>query len=260
MLTMCLLLIAIQKKPGYRLILAANRDEYYNRPTAPACFWPEVHGLLAGRDLKAGGTWLGITRNGRIAALTNYRDPASHMANAPSRGELVVRYLSGREGPADFIDNLQNTAARYNGFNLVLGNHKDFYWFSNRAKKMRALTPGIYGISNHLINTPWPKVEKSRASFTAMLSKKTMPPPESFFKMLNDRTPAETESLPETGVGEEWERILSPVFITSQNYGTRSSTQIYISNDDHITFVEKTYDRDGKNDEKIVRFEFNIEN
>lgn len=256
---MCLLLVAIQKIPGYKLILAANRDEYYDRPTAPAGFWPDVPVLLAGRDLGAGGTWLGITRNGRIAALTNYRDPASHKARAPSRGELPFRYLSGMESAVDFIGKLRKTADQYNGFNLVLGDPKDIYWFSNRSKKMLALTPGLHGLSNHLLNTPWPKVEKSKASFAALLVRKTMPPLESFFKMLNDRVPAEPEDLPDTGMGKRWERILSPVFITSPTYGTRSSTLVFIGSDNHVTFVEKTYVPGVENDEKILRFEFDIQ-
>ena len=256
---MCLLLVANKIKPGYRLILAANRDEFYDRPTAAACFWQEVPALLAGRDLKAGGTWLGITRSGRIAALTNYRDPSSRKTNAPSRGELPVRYLSGTESASDFIDNLKRTAVLYNGFNLVLGDGNDTYWFSNRAQKMRVLDPGLYGLSNHLLNTPWPKVEKSRASFAVLLAPETIPPPESFFEMLNDCTPAEPERLPDTGVGEDWERILSPVFITSAIYGTRSSTLIFIDADNHVTFVEKTYAKEREDDEKTVRFEFDIE-
>lgn len=255
---MCLLLVAVGFPPGYRLVLAANRDEYFDRPTAPAAFWPEAPHLLAGRDLKAGGTWLGITHGGRLAAVTNYRDPASHKARAPSRGELPLRFLTGVARAADFMAALQPTADRYNGFNLVAGDDRALFWFSNRAAKLQKLSRGVHGISNHLLDTPWPKVEKSKAAFGALLRRDKMPPSESFFRLLNDRGPADPADLPDTGVGDQWERILSPIFITSPTYGTRSSTLIFIDADGRISFLERTYDPPSGKDEKTVRFDFQI--
>ncbi len=256
---MCLLLVVVRVKPGYPLILAANRDEYYTRPTAAADFWPENPDLLAGRDLKAGGTWLGITRTGRLAALTNYRDPSAHKDPAPSRGELVTRFLTGPHRPLNFIHTLKPTADRYNGFNLVVGDLAGgLYWFSNRSSQMQKLSPGIHGLSNHLLDTPWPKVDKSKAALAALLAQDSLPPPESFFELLSDRTPAAPEQLPDTGVGEKWERILSPIFITSPNYGTRSSTLIFIDAAGHVTFLERTYNPYNGTAEKNVCFNFDI--
>ncbi len=257
--SMCLLLVSVQSKPGYPLILAANRDEYYDRPTAPAGFWSSAPDLLAGRDLRAGGTWLGITRSGRLAAVTNYRDPASHKASASSRGELITKFLTGTEQAVEFFNKTKRTGQRYNGFNLVLGDYRKLYWFSNRAQEPKFLAPGIYGLSNHLLDTPWPKVEKSKAAFAALLAEKTLPPPETFFEMLIDPVPAEPGRLPDTGIGFEWERILSAVFIKSPTYGTRSSTLISINAAGHVIFTERTHKTDEKTAEKTLHFEFDIE-
>ena len=151
---MCLLLLAIRTHPEYKLILAANRDEYYDRPTAAANFWEEAPHLLAGRDLRTRGTWLGITRKGRIAAITDYRDPASVKANTTSRGRLVSDFLLGEESPAEYLDKLAKEQDRYNGFNLIIGEKDRLYWYSNRGDGARKLSPGIYGLSNRLLDTP----------------------------------------------------------------------------------------------------------
>lgn len=255
---MCLLLLAIKRKAGYKLVLAANRDEYYDRPTAPARFWKEAPNLLAGQDLRAGGTWLGITRNGRIAAITNYRDPATLKSRAPSRGKLVTRFLLGNSSPRALIDGLAQEGNRYNGFNLVLGTKDSLWWYSNRAKNPRSLDPGYYGLSNHLLDTPWPKVVQGKESFTALLSQDGSPAPESLFHMLGDRRVAPDESLPDTGVGLEWERILSSVFITSPTYGTRSSTLVFIDNDDKVSFLERTFTGQYPEHQEECRYEFSI--
>jgi len=255
---MCLLLLAVQTHPGYKLILAANRDEYYDRPSAPAAFWKDASCLLAGRDLHAGGTWLGITRKGRIAAITNYRDPASLKKNAPSRGKLVSGFLLGEESSVEYLDKLARQQDRYNGFNLIIGERDQLYWFSNRGDGASKLSPGIHGLSNRLLDTPWPKVTRSKDAMARLLSEQKNPSRDKLFYMLRDGTIADDDQLPITGVGIEWERILSPIFITSPTYGTRSSTLILIDQHDHVTFIEKTFNSDPEH-ATSVEYEFQIE-
>ena len=255
---MCLLLLAVQKHPDYKLILAANRDEYYDRPTAPAAFWNEAPHLLAGKDLQAGGTWLGITRQGRIGAITNYRDPASVKTNAPSRGRLVSGFLLGQESPERVLKGLAQEKDRYNGFNLIIGENDQLYWFSHRGQGAQKLSPGFYGLSNHLLDTPWPKVTRSKEAMARLISEEKNPSQEALFQMLHDHMVAADEQLPDTGVGMEWERILSPIFITSPTYGTRSSTIILIDRQLRVTFTEKTFNSDPKH-ATSVDYKFQIE-
>ncbi|MBE9523379.1 MAG: NRDE family protein [Proteobacteria bacterium] len=255
---MCLLLMALNKYPDYQLVLLANRDEYYDRPTCPAAFWDEAPFLLAGKDLQGGGTWLGVTRKGRIAAVTNYRDPASVRESAPSRGRLVSNFLLGQEGPLEYLDKLDREAGKYNGFNLIIGGKDQLYWYSNRGDRVRALSPGICGLSNHLLDTPWPKVAKSKDALAHLLSEQEDPSLEELFRILTDHTIADDEHLPDTGVSLEWERILSPIFIVSPTYGTRSSTVLLIDVQDRVTFVEKTFDSDLDHP-KTATYEFTTE-
>jgi uncharacterized protein with NRDE domain len=255
---MCLLLLAVQKHPDYKLLLAANRDEYYDRPTAPAAFWNEAPQLLAGKDLRAGGTWLGITKQGRIAAITNYRDAASIKPNAPSRGKLVSGFLLGRESPEHFLKRLAQDRDRFNGFNLIIGENDQLYWFSNRGDGAHKLSPGIYGLSNRLLDTPWPKLTRSKDAMARLILKQKNPSQEALFQMLLDRTVADDDQLPDTGVGLEWERILSPIFITSPTYGTRSSTLIFIDRQNRVTFTEKTFNA-GPKHPTYVEYQFEIE-
>ncbi|MCP4668265.1 MAG: NRDE family protein [Deltaproteobacteria bacterium] len=254
---MCLIFIAIEKHPTYKLIIAANRDEFYERPTAPACFWDDAPGLLAGRDLRAGGTWLGITTSGRIAAITNYRDPASITDNAPSRGELVSGFLLGKENPVDYLARLKQKAGGYNGFNLIVGHKNELCWFSNRGAGREELTPGIHGLSNGLLNTPWPKVTGGKEALARILSEQKSGLTDALFDMLADRSVAEYADLPDTGVGIAWERTLSSIFIASPMYGTRSSTVILIDGKGNVIFIEKSFDSDRGKD-AVVRHAFRI--
>ena len=256
---MCLLLLAIKSHSVYKLVIAANRDEYYDRPTAPASFWEDRPDLLAGRDLRAGGTWFGITQKGRIAAITNYRDPASLKSHAPSRGELASDFLTGEDTPEEYLARLDPNAGGYNGFNLIVGTKDQIYWYSNRGNGTHCLVPGIYGVSNHLLDTPWPKVSRGKAALEEILSDHRVPSPEGFLDMLRDRSIPDDNNLPDTGVGLEWERLLSPIFISSPNYGTRSSAILLIGQDDHVTFMERTYGSNQDDNEEVV-FEFPIEN
>ncbi|BBA69335.1 NRDE family protein [Geobacter sulfurreducens] len=238
---MCLILFALDAHPRYRLVLAANRDEFYARPTAPAAFWDDSPRVLAGRDLTAGGTWCGVTRDGRIAAVTNYRDPGAHRVGARSRGELVAGFLGGDEAPARWLEHLQRNGHDYNGFNLIFGDGNGLHYHSNRGAAASPLSPGIHGLSNHLLDTPWPKVARGKDDLARLLATADEPTADDLFAILADRTPAPDHLLPDTGVSLDWERLLSPLFITSPTYGTRSSTVILVDRSGQCTFVERSY-------------------
>ncbi len=240
-IAMCLIVFAYNVHPSCRLILAANRDEFYERPSLPADFWKDKPQVLAGRDLKEGGTWLGITREGKYAAITNYRDPSTLKSDAPSRGKLLSRYISGKQDPENYLKKISSPIDKYNGFNLLLGDDNDLFVFSNRGEKQK-LKPGIYGLSNHLLNSPWPKVSRSKRFLKTALDKKGAELEGALFALLADRRIPPDNKLPETGIGLEWERILSPIFITSPVYGTRSSTILLIGKNRRVRFVEKIFD------------------
>jgi uncharacterized protein with NRDE domain len=255
---MCIVLLAFKVRPDLKLILAANRDEFYDRPTAPAAFWEEAPSMLAGRDLRAGGTWLGITRNGRFGLLTNYRDPASIKEGAPSRGALIREYLLGHEAPLAYLERLAQEGQPYNGFNLVIGDHERLCYYSNHLDRPRELEQGIYGLSNHLLDTPWPKVTRAKNLFAPLVSQAEVPGRDRLFQILQDRTPAKDEDLPHTGIGRAWERLLSPIFIASPGYGTRSSAVLRIDQKNRVNFIEKSY-TSGAGPPTWVEFEFGIE-
>jgi len=239
----CLILLAVDSHPQYKLILAANRDEYYDRPTARASFWTEAPDVIAGRDLQGGGTWMGLTRTGRICAVTNYRDPASRRANAPSRGRLVSRFLLGGETPQGYLEAVTQEGDAYSGFNLIAGEGAELYWTSNRSERgVKRLERGIHGLSNHLLDTPWPKVQRGKDGLERILARNDSPLEEALFLLLRDQRRPPDSRLPDTGVGLEWERVLSPLFIQSPHYGTRSSTVVLIGSDDRVRFIEHSHD------------------
>jgi uncharacterized protein with NRDE domain len=240
---MCILLLSLQQHPKYPLIVAANRDEFYDRPTSAAAFWDDAPRVLAGRDLRQGGTWLGITRQGRFAALTNFRDSDNPPAERPSRGHLVSNFLLGDESPDVYLSTVAQQADRYNGFSLIAGQGDDFVFYSNREGRVRRLAPGVYGLSNHLLNTPWPKVTRGTRSLSELLSAGSDPEPDVLFAGLADGAIAEDVELPDTGIGLARERLLSPLFISGTHYGTRSSTVVLIDNDRKVSFIERTFDR-----------------
>jgi uncharacterized protein with NRDE domain len=227
---MCLIVFAWHVVPGTPLIVAANRDEFYDRPALPAAWWSDHPQVYAGRDLRGGGTWLGITRDGRFAALTNIRAPAEKQADAPSRGALVADFLTGQSSPQEYVASIADSASRYNGFNLLVGDRDRLVWFSNGKKddprNGKPLPPGIYGLSNDTLDSPWPKVVRTKAQFASLLCQGA--PREAFFEMLTDTTRASDCRLPKTGVGIEMERLLSAVMIESPHYGTRTSTVVQL--------------------------------
>lgn len=250
---MCLINFQFHSDPRYKLVLAANRDEFYGRPTAPAHFWEDVPDLLAGRDLKEMGTWMGITKQGRFAALTNFRDPDRHTEGKRSRGEIVRNFLMGSEPPELFLKGLNPLA--YNGFNIIAGTPDELFYFNNIEGKVEAVFPGIHGVSNHFLDTPWPKVEKGKAGLRAALQEETVQT-EALFQLLQDAESAEDDTLPETGVGLEVERKLSPLFISMPDYGTRSSTVLTIDQANQVTFIERVYD--GGHFQTENRFSFYV--
>ena len=232
---MCLILVAWRAHPEYPLVVAANRDEYYRRPTAPAAFWPDHPQVLAGRDLEAGGTWMGITRQGRFSALTNFRDPSRQQPRAPSRGRLVADFLTGDQSIDDCLDGLD--ASAYNGFNLLLGDGEKLVAFSNVSGERHDLKPGIYGLSNALLDTPWPKVGAGKTALEAALN--ALPDEHRLWTLLRDQGTHPDDVLPATGVPLEWERLLSAAFVLSPDYGTRSSTILTLSAGAAVTFDEQ---------------------
>lgn len=242
---MCLALIAVGAREDLPLVIAANRDEFHARPAAPAAFWKEAPGLLAGRDLSAGGTWLGVTRSGRVAFLTNHRDPRSHREGAPSRGAIVAEFLKGEEPPEDFLRRKEREAASYNGFHLVVGDFLDLWYFTNTDGSARRLAPGVHGISNGPVDEPWPKVTRSTARLARLLDGSFPPGPEPLLALLADRERTPDVELPETGIPLEWERALSSVFVVHGGYGTRGSTALLASKDGKIRFVERSFDPSG---------------
>jgi uncharacterized protein with NRDE domain len=238
---MCLVLIALDSHPDYSLILAANRDEFYDRPTAPAAFWDDAPTVLAGRDLKAGGTWLGIDRHGRFAAVTNYRQGQRESPAPRSRGRLVSDFLTGDTGAQEYFERVRSEADLYNGFNLIASDAGGAFYFSNREGRVRGLAPGLYGLSNHLLDTPWPKVAATKSAFGTLLSDGAHEITADLFALLADRNRPADALLPSTGVGPEWERLLSSAFIASDDYGTRSSTVVLLGRDGHAVFVERSF-------------------
>lgn len=255
---MCTILVAYETHPEYPLIVAANRDEFYDRPTAPAAFWDDAPEVVGGRDLLRGGTWLGVTRAGRFAAVTNFREPGEKRPDALSRGLLVADFLRGRQNPASYLKKLDSDAARYNGFNLILGSLSELYYYSSRTGELHRLTPGLYGLSNHLLDTPWPKVARGKQGLSELLARGDTFSTEGIFRVLSDRSRADDEQLPDTGVGLELERVLSPLFIESRIYGTRSSTVLSVSREGRVEFVERTYATNGEQPSE-ARHDFQIE-
>lgn len=236
---MCLILLAWRAHPDYPLVVAANRDEFFSRRTAAADFWEDAPNVLAGRDLEAGGTWLGVTRNGRFAALTNYRDPARNTMGAPSRGELVRRFLIGGQSAEDYLSELESCADRYNGFNLIFGDPDGLWCFSNCGEGEQALAPGVYGLSNHLLDTPWPKVARGKSALNGALQ--ALPNEAPLFVLLRDDSIAPDDALPRTGVSLEWERLLSAAFVRSPQYGTRSATVLLRDRSGWVRFIEQGF-------------------
>lgn len=226
---MCLILFAYKVHPHYELMVAANRDEFYKRPTAPVHFWKDEPNILAGRDLEKMGTWMGVTKEGRIAALTNYRDPKEVTEGKRSRGEITAGALKHKGSMLDYLKTLSKKDSKYTGYNLIAGDSESLYYYSNISHTLQTLEPGIYGLSNHLLNTEWPKVKNGKAGLEKIITEQEAHLTEKLFSLLQTSDRAPDHLLPNTGVSLELERLLSPLFIKSNNYGTRSSSVLLMS-------------------------------
>jgi len=238
---MCLIFLSFQHHPTYKLIVAGNRDEFYNRKTAAANFWEDHPDILAGRDLEASGTWMGVTKTGNISMLTNYRDPKNIDPKAPSRGQLVSDFLKEKVSPEAYLQQLERNGKTYNGFNLIVGSGEELWYYSNYKKGVEKLSGGFYGISNHLLDTPWPKVLRGKQKMEHALGRTAIDPDE-LFEILYDDQRAIDDQLPDTGLTLEKERALSSMFIKTDNYGSRCSTVILIDKTNNVLFSERNYD------------------
>jgi uncharacterized protein with NRDE domain len=243
---MCLLVLAWKAHPRYRLVIAANRDEYHDRPAAALGRWPARDDILAGRDLRAGGTWLGIDRRRRFGVVTNFRDLVRAPPGASSRGGLIPRYLAGADGPGEYLRALEPQAAEYGGFNLLLADDDSLWYGSNRGSPFaRALSTGVHGLSNERLDTPWPKLRRVRRRFENWLGRGADAHGGELFALLDDREPATDGELPNTGLSAEWERILSSPFVLNESYGTRCSTIVAIEPAGGCYLAERRFDASG---------------
>jgi uncharacterized protein with NRDE domain len=243
---MCLILFAWQTHPRYPLVVAANRDEFYKRPTAAAEFWQESPQLLAGRDLQAGGTWLGVTLQGRFAAITNYREPQKkELPLEQSRGHLVRDFLLDRKKPVDYANKLQQQGDKYRGFNVLLGDLSALVYISNRSEKTVEVLPGSHGMSNHLLDTHWPKVHWGCNKLDALLKHEQVDP-EALLELLADRSVVSGDEPPGFELQLAPELITRMMFIVSPEYGTRSSTVLLVDRDGGVVFVERQFDAAGR--------------
>ncbi len=265
---MCLMVFAWRSHPDYPLVLAANRDEFYLRRTRPAAWWGHAVSVLAGHDEEAGGTWLGITRRGRFAALTNVRAPSERNPHAPSRGTLVLSALQAPETASRWLDGNAPRMSAYNGFNMLIGDvgpqddrtapEPRLEYFSNRSGDApRSLAPGIYGLSNAYLDTPWPKVTRAVVAFACSIASRVHVEP--LLRMLDNRALARDLELPSTGVPYDWERALSAIHIRAKGYGTRASTVVTVRNDGLTTFFERSYDTTDPERFSDRHYEFTID-
>ena len=239
---MCLVAVAFRHRPDYPLVVVANRDEYYDRPALAADFWEDHPHILGGRDQEAGGTWFAVDRSGRWATVTNYRGGAIG-ANARSRGELPVAFLNAGQPAPVFAAGVTAGAHRYRGFSLLAGSPEDLAYCTNQDPDARTLTPGIYTLSNDVLDTPWPKAEYARRMLTAVLDEPDPPAPDRLLAILGSREQFPDIHLPDTGIGLEMERVLSAPFIVSDSYGTRATTVLTVRSDGEVRFAEQCYHR-----------------
>jgi uncharacterized protein with NRDE domain len=240
---MCLILLAWRSHPEYPLVFAGNRDERYDRPSATADFWKDEPEIYGGRDLELGGTWLGLRRSGRFAAITNYRDGPAKKPAPRSRGELTANFLRGNDGPAAYLNKLATTdGCLYGGYTLLAGDLDRLFALSNRGLGgVEELRPGVHGLSNHLLNTPWPKIVRGKRRVEALLGADEKDLIKGLFEALADHAPGDDTELPDTGVGAARERELSPAFIAADYYGTRASTVVLIGRTGNVIFIERRF-------------------
>src|SRR5690349_4693790 len=246
---MCLLVLAWRAHPRYRLVVAANRDEFHARPAAALAPWPDIAGVVGGRDLQAGGAWFAVGSADRLGIVTNFREFGRQRRSAPSRGGLIPSYLAGNRPPADFLQSLEADAPGYSGFNLLLADRDSLWYASNRADRFaRELPPGIYGLSNEFLDTPWPKVVRVRARFGALLQSASADPErmaENLFAMLADRETAPPESVPPGDLTPESARKVSAPFVLDAGYATRGTAVLTVADQGTSRIIERRFDSAG---------------
>ena len=252
---MCLIAFAWDNHPKYKLILAANRDEFYERPTAPAGFWEDKPQIFGGRDLKASGTWMGFSTEGKFGALTNYRDLKNIKPDAKSRGDIVTGFLDNHDNPENFVKQLHEQPEAHNGFNLLTCDFKTMIHYSNYERKLNIVKPGIHGLSNALMDTSWPKVDLLKTNFNKVIADDFSH--EDLFSLLTPTGTFEDEVLPNTGISRELEKSLSAICIRTEKYGTVGSTVLTVDRFGKVEFTEKTHGV-GDREENTVNFEFEI--
>ncbi len=252
---MCLIIIAYRTDPDYPLIIAANRDESFVRPTDYARYWEDAPDILAGKDLEQGGSWFGVTKYGHIAAVTNYRDANKSIPGNISRGLLVSNYLSAQTSTEEYLDYCISNLNDYDGFNLLLGDIDNLYYLSNREVGYKRLEAGVYGLSNGDFDNNWPKVLRAKKMLINMIDRDGVGSHEPILSLLSDREFPEDAELPNTGIDAELERTLAPIFIKADGYGTRSSTALTISKEDEVKFTEQSFDSQG-NIENTSQYKF----
>ncbi|WP_445665202.1 NRDE family protein [Fodinibius sp. AD559] len=255
---MCLIVFSYKQDSHYPLIFAANRDEHYERPSRAAQFWDQSPNILAGRDLKAGGTWMGINKQGEFSAITNYRDPDIEKDNPPSRGQLVLNFLQTDQNVRTYLSKLQSYADQYMGFNLLAGSLDQLGYYSNQQGNILFLDSGLYGLSNHLLETSWPKVHRAKNKLHRIIQDDSITP-ELLFDLLADDREAPDKELPDTGIPKEVEKKVSPIFIKSDGYGTRCSTVLLVDHNREVTFAERRFKPGTMDVEEENRYEFTIE-
>lgn len=243
---MCLIAFAYNVHPEHPLILISNRDEFYDRPAQKVHFWNKEGEtkILAGKDLEGGGTWFGVGENGKWGAVTNHRNIESIKEDAPTRGDLIPKFLKSTDSAENYLSQLKKDAANYNGFNLLLGDENGVYHYSNISDVITKIQPGVHGVSNALLNTPWPKLELAKNELKDKLQTNNIDQ-ESLFSILKNEKKAEVHELPETGLTEELELAISSIFIDIKNYGTRCSTLLFVSQNGNMKFVERTYNSEN---------------
>jgi uncharacterized protein with NRDE domain len=245
---MCLIVVAHRADPRYRLVVAANRDEYFRRPTAPADYWSDAPHVLGGRDLDKGGTWLGVATDGRWAAVTNFRDGTSPEPGTRSRGALVSGYLRGSARAQAYVASVEHSAHEYHGFNLLAGDSAGVHYLSNKNDGPMMLASGIYGLSNHLLDSSWQKVQRGKLALREALAEAANPDRliETILAALSDRSMAEEGALPSTGIAKDWEKLLSAAFIGAPGYGTRASTVLLVDHGGEVHFRERSFGEHGE--------------
>jgi len=254
---MCLIFLSFNQHPKYPLIIAANRDEFFDRPASALEVWPEDKKIIAGKDLTGGGTWLGVTKSGYFAMLTNYRDMANIKTNAPTRGKLVLDYLAGEFDPSNYLQALNSSASNYNGYNIILGKLDDPWYYSNQNNKLYSLGTGLYGLSNALLDTKWPKVKNGKKTFESIISREDFKT-EELLEFMHNTVLAPDEQLPETGIGHEKEKLLSSMFIEMPGYGTRNTTILLKDYNNNVEIIERTFSHDAKSTSE-EKFNFSID-